>query len=64
MVLMWRGADNWRICNCRGLRVAAAANALYHVPARRPLADVLACIREKQQLDHAGYLLSRMPNVI
>ena len=45
--------------NALGLRVAAAANALYHVPARRPLADVLACIREKQQLDHAGYLLSR-----
>ena len=42
-----------------GLRVAAAADALYHIPARRPLADVLACIREKQQLDDAGYILSR-----
>ncbi|MDC1383290.1 error-prone DNA polymerase [Candidatus Puniceispirillum sp.] len=42
-----------------GLCVAAAANALYHTPARRPLADVLTCIREKQELDHAGYLLSR-----
>ena len=42
-----------------GLRVAAAANVLYHIPARRPLADVLSCIREKQQLDHAGYILSR-----
>ena len=42
-----------------GLRLAAAADALYHIPARRPLADVLACIREKQQLDNAGYLLSR-----
>ena len=41
------------------LRVAAAADALYHVPARRPLADVLSCIREKQELDYAGYLLSR-----
>ncbi len=45
--------------NTLGLRVAAAADALYHIPARRPLADVLACIREKQQLDHAGYILSR-----
>ena len=42
-----------------GLRVAAAADALYHIPDRRPLADVLACIREKQQLDDAGYLISR-----
>ena len=45
--------------NALGLRVAAAADALYHIPARRPLADVLACIREKQQLDYAGYILSR-----
>ena len=42
-----------------GLRVAAAADALYHIPARRPLADVLACIREKQQLDDAGYLVCK-----
>jgi error-prone DNA polymerase len=42
-----------------GLMVAAAADALYHEPARRPLADVLACIREKKQLDAAGYLVSR-----
>ena len=41
------------------LRVAAAADALYHSPDRRPLADVLTCIREKKQLDNAGYLLSR-----
>ncbi len=63
--LYWDGADAARCQILRdsaatlGLRVAAAADALYHVPARRPLADVLSCIREKQQLDHAGYLLSR-----
>ena len=42
-----------------GLDVAAAGDALYHNPARRPLADVLTCIREKKRLDDAGYLLSR-----
>jgi error-prone DNA polymerase len=41
------------------LPVVAAGDALYHLPARRPLADVLTCIRETQQLDQAGALLSR-----
>ena len=42
-----------------GLPLVALSNALYHHPQRRPLADVLCCIREKQRLDDAGYLLSR-----
>ncbi|NCF48162.1 MAG: DNA polymerase III subunit alpha [Bacteroidetes bacterium] len=42
-----------------GLRLAAVGDALYHAPERRPLADVLSCIREKQLLDKAGHLLSR-----
>jgi len=42
-----------------GLRLTAVADALYHAAERRPLADVLACIREKQRLDDAGPLLSR-----
>ena len=42
-----------------GLPLTAVADALYHTPARRPLADVLTCIREKQRLDTAGHLLSR-----
>ncbi|MGC6519709.1 MAG: error-prone DNA polymerase [Candidatus Puniceispirillaceae bacterium] len=43
----------------QGLPLTAASDALYHVAARRPLADVLTCIREKQRLDTAGALLSR-----
>ena len=43
----------------QGLPLTAAGDALYHQPARRPLADVLTCIREKQRLDTAGALLSR-----
>ena len=43
----------------QGLPLAAAGDALYHQPARRPLADVLTCIREKQRLETAGALLSR-----
>ena len=42
-----------------GLPLTAVADALYHTPACRPLADVLTCIREKQRLDTAGHLLSR-----
>ena len=41
------------------LPLTAAGDALYHSPTRRPLADVLACIREGQRLDSAGALLSR-----
>ena len=41
------------------LPLTAVGDALYHDPARRPLADVLACIREGQRLDNAGALLSR-----
>ena len=43
----------------QGLPLTAVGDALYHQPARRPLADVLTCIREKQRLDTAGALLSR-----
>ena len=59
------GADAARLAllaemaHATGLRLTAAANALYHVAERRPLADVLSCIREKQLLDKAGHLLSR-----
>ncbi len=37
----------------------ALAGALYHQPARRPLADALTCIRQGVQLDNAGLVLSR-----
>ena len=41
------------------LPLVAAGDVLYHHPSRRPLADVLACIREGQRLDSAGALVSR-----
>ena len=35
----------------QGLPLTAVSDALYHHASRRPLADVLTCIREKQRLD-------------
>jgi len=37
--------------------LVATADALYHHPARKPLADVLTCIREKCTIFDAGYRL-------
>jgi error-prone DNA polymerase len=42
---------------CRVPLVAAPA-VLYHAPQRRPLADVLTCIREKCRIDDAGLRLA------
>ena len=42
-----------------GARLIATADALYHAPERQPLADVLACIREKTTVDAAGFLLAQ-----
>jgi error-prone DNA polymerase len=41
-----------------GLPQVASARPLYHDPARKPLSDVLHCIREKTVLDRAGTALS------
>ncbi len=41
-----------------GLEQIASARPLYHDPARKPLSDVLHCIREKTVLDRAGTALS------
>jgi error-prone DNA polymerase len=40
-----------------GIRMVAVGDPLYHMAQRRPLADVLACIREHVVIDAAGYLL-------
>jgi error-prone DNA polymerase len=40
-----------------GLPTAAAAEVLYHVPGRRPMQDVLTCIRHGVSLATAGRLL-------
>lgn len=59
------GADEARLAIVAAAAAAhdvpltAIGDCLYHVPDRRPLADVLACIREGQLLETAGYLLSR-----
>ena len=37
-----------------GIELVATNDVLYHVPARRPLQDVLTCIREKTTIGAAG----------
>src|SRR5581483_2648353 len=37
--------------------LVATGDALYHHPGRKPLADVITCIREKCTLAEAGYRL-------
>ncbi len=41
-----------------GARLIATSEPLYHAPGRRPLADVLTCVREKTTLDAAGRRLA------
>jgi error-prone DNA polymerase len=58
--LLYRGDDRRRLARLH--RIAAAANVpllatnevLYHHPARRPLQDVLTCIREKTTIEAVG----------
>ncbi|MCA0451316.1 MAG: PHP domain-containing protein, partial [Proteobacteria bacterium] len=40
------------------MRLVATNDAHYHVPERRRLHDVLACVREGTTIDRAGYLLA------
>ncbi len=40
-----------------GVPLVAVNNVHYHDPARRPLQDVLVCVREKTTIDQAGYKL-------
>lgn len=41
-----------------GIRPIATARPLYHTPQRKPLADVIHCIRHKTTLDRAGASLA------
>ena len=60
---LYRGDDARRLDRLAGLALAAgvplvATNDVhYHIPARRPLQDVLTCIREHCTLDEAGFRL-------
>ncbi|GGL65134.1 error-prone DNA polymerase [Wenxinia marina] len=46
-----------RLATKHGLELVATNDVLYHAPERRPLQDVMTCIREKTTLAAAGYLL-------
>ena len=60
---LYRGDDRARIARldgvarARGLSILATNDALYHIPDRRPLQDVMTCIREGATVGRAGFLL-------
>jgi error-prone DNA polymerase len=47
-----------RIADETGLKLLATGDVLYHTPERRPLQDVLTCIREHCTIVEAGYRLT------
>jgi error-prone DNA polymerase len=61
---LYRGDDNARIerldrlAKHHGCTILATNDVHYHVPHRRPLQDVITCIREKTTIANAGYLLN------
>jgi error-prone DNA polymerase len=61
---LYRGNDRARInrldrlAGQAGLRLLATNDVLYHTAARRPLQDVMTCIREKVTLAEAGPLIA------
>jgi error-prone DNA polymerase len=62
--MLYRGRDRTRLKRLVALAheaqvpLLAVNDALYHHPDRRPLADVLTCIREKIVIDRAGRKLA------
>ncbi|APE29429.1 error-prone DNA polymerase [Aurantiacibacter gangjinensis] len=62
---LYRGDDRARInrldalARAHRLQIVATNDVLYHEPASRPLADVMACIREKCTIADAGALLEQ-----
>jgi error-prone DNA polymerase len=60
---LYRGDDVARIgrldgiARAHGLCILATNDVLYHAPKRRPLQDVMTCIREGATIDTAGFLL-------
>src|SRR5580700_2989134 len=61
---LYRGDDARRlarlaeIARTTGLKLLAAGDVLYHTPERRPLQDVLTCIREHCTIREAGFRLA------
>src|SRR4051812_3666301 len=61
---LYRGDDSARIerldrlARRQGCTILATNDVHYHAPDRRPLQDVVTCIREKVTLTTAGYLLN------
>ena len=62
--MLYRGRDRARLVRLKdhartaGVPLIAINDVLYHHPDRRPLADVLTCIREKTTIDCAGRKLA------
>ncbi len=60
---LYRGDDAARIhrldqlAGRNGLKIVATNDVHYHAPERRPLQDVMTCIREKTTIAEAGFLL-------
>ncbi|WP_316014366.1 error-prone DNA polymerase [Roseobacter sp. HKCCA0434] len=60
---LYRGDDRARInrldrlAQAHGLSILATNDVHYHAPARRPLQDVMTCIRHKTTIAKAGFLL-------
>src|SRR3954471_14576324 len=61
---VYRGDDNARverldqIARRYGCTILATNDVHYHAPERRPLQDVITCIREKTTIANAGFLLN------
>ncbi|MEP6983218.1 MAG: PHP domain-containing protein, partial [Sphingomicrobium sp.] len=61
---LYRGNDSARIerldrlAKANGCNILATNDVHYHAPERRPLQDVVTCIREKVTIATAGYLLN------
>src|SRR5690348_14784013 len=61
---LYRGGDSARIerldrlAKANGCTILATNDVHYHAPDRRPLQDVVTCIREKVTIATAGYLLN------
>ena len=62
--MLYRGHDRVRLARTKTIArdaqvpLIAANDVLYHHPDRRPLADVLTCVREKTTIDRAGRKLA------